>query len=198
MKATTSSCFVLCALLAAGLATATHGQGIIADAEFTDVFNGNGTYTYTITLNNSASSSASIASFWFAWIPGGDLMDAYPTGLSAPPNWSATQNTGYYGGWSILYSTPTDFISPGGTQNFQFTSGDSPTTLSGYSPNYYYNYYLTGTSYVFDGSDATGNEYGFVATAATPEPSSWALLGLGTILFVGWRKFRTRHVPANR
>src|SRR4051812_25004523 len=42
-------------------------------------------YKYLLTLTNTGTSP--IGTFWFAWIPGYDLLPTVPTAINAPTNW---------------------------------------------------------------------------------------------------------------
>jgi hypothetical protein len=41
-------------------------------------------FDYSIELSNSSSSNAGIGTFWYAWEPGGDLLQTSPTAVTAP------------------------------------------------------------------------------------------------------------------
>ena len=196
------------AVLALGGIPAAHAQGTInATALVTGVQVGS-VYDYTITLNNLSSSTAGIQTMWFAWLPGADLMPSQPSAVTQPNNWTSSVEGGaylyngssyYYDGYSIEFTTQNagSAVGPGSSATFGFTSPDSPTTLSGNSPDY--PFYPIGITYVYangapgPGSEPGGTSSAFQAVVPVPEPSSLGLLTLGAALFfVARRKLVSR------
>jgi hypothetical protein len=79
---------------------------------------------YDLVLTNTGSTT--IGTFWFAWIPGGNFMQATPTNMTAPAGWQA--NLINSAGSSIQYVTTGSLLAAGGTlSGFSF---DSPLTLA--------------------------------------------------------------------
>ena len=89
--------------------------------------NSNGTYHYELVLNNTGSTT--IGTFWYAWIPGANYMQATPTNVQAPAGWKANLITG--GGTSIQY-VATNLLAAGGTlSGFSFDSPVTPAQMVG-------------------------------------------------------------------
>jgi hypothetical protein len=59
-------------------------------------------FDYTITLTNSSSSTASTGKFWYAWVPGEDLLASNSISVTPPTGWTYTidHTTGGYGSFS--------------------------------------------------------------------------------------------------
>lgn len=89
--------------------------------------NSNGTFHYELVLNNTGSTT--IGTFWYAWIPGANYMQATPTNVQAPSGWKANLVTG--GGTSIQY-VATNLLAAGGTlPGFSFDSPLTPAQMVG-------------------------------------------------------------------
>jgi hypothetical protein len=89
--------------------------------------NSNGTYHYELVLDNTGSTT--IGTFWYAWIPGANYMQASPSNVQAPSGWKANLITG--GGTSIQY-VATDLLAAGGTLGgFSFDSPLTPAQMVG-------------------------------------------------------------------
>ena len=198
----------LAGVVALSLMPSAHAQGTInASALVTGVQDG-ANYDYTITLNNLSSSTDPIQTLWFAWFPGADLLPSMPTSVNPANGWSYSIQGGgyfyngysyYYDGYSIEFTTSDSgsAVNPGGSAMFEFTSPDSPMTLSGNSPDY--PSYPVGIAYVYaqgasyPGYEPAGDSSSFQAVIPAPEPSSLGLLALGAVLlFVARRKLVSR------
>jgi hypothetical protein len=99
------------------------------------------TYDYSIMLSNSGSSSASIGTFWFAWtaVPYEDFLATRPISVAAPTGWTdSITHSGASDGYGILFSAngSADYVSPGSSLVFQFTSADTPASVNGDSNPY--------------------------------------------------------------
>ncbi len=75
-------------LSAMGMSMASASAGTIdASGVITAKPDGND-FDYTITLTNiGGTGSDSIATFWFAWVPGADFLPTNPLGVSQPFGW---------------------------------------------------------------------------------------------------------------
>lgn len=152
-----------------------------ATAQMTSADLGNGVFEYTITLTNTGTSN--LETFWYAWVPGENLMPVSPTSIQSPPNWTAnitheTSNPGYdgsssaYDGYAIQFVTASSAspapLTPGASLVFRFDSTSTPQTLAGDSPLYAGT--PIGRSFVYAGapfSDA-GDEFDVTMGAAPP------------------------------
>ena len=169
--------------LTAGLAvSAVNSQAQVnASAQITYSSLGGGVYDYTLTLNNTGSSS--LETFWFAWEPyyGYDFMTAMPTSIVNPSGWtdSVSSYYNYYYGYDygIEFSTSTSPLAAGHTITFSYDSTMTPTDMGGFSSTYGYD---VGTSYLSTGPNFSGTQGGPIVAQVVPEPSSLALLALGS------------------
>jgi hypothetical protein len=92
--------------------------------------------SYTITLTNASSSNSGIGTFWFAWVPGEDFLATSPVSVNPPSGWTDNiTNMGPGDGFAIqfLANGPANDVKPGSSQNFSFTSADSPAAVNGNS-----------------------------------------------------------------
>lgn len=168
--------------LTAGLAvSAVNSQAQTASAQITPQSLGGGVYNYTLTLDNTGSSP--LETFWFAWEPyyGYDFMTANPTSILAPSGWTgmATSYYNYYYGYDygIEFTTSSSPLATGATLQFSFDSTMTPAQMAGNNPTYGY---PVGTSYVSTGPGFSGTGGGPFVAQVVPEPSSLALLALGS------------------
>ncbi len=143
---------------------------------------GGGAFNYTLTLNNHAASTSPIETLWFSWIPGLDFMSVGPTAETAPTGWDTFVETGYYGGYSVRYTTTTAPLNPNGQLQFSFTSTVTSNELAGNDS--VFGYYPELTTYLYSQSIEAGDVTSVLAqqVAAVPEPSTLALVGLGTLV----------------
>ena len=140
-----------------------------------------GLYDYSLTLKNTGTTT--IGTLWFAWVPGGDFLKPAPINATAPVGW--TDNifpNPATGGNSVRWVTSTDLLAAGQSlSGFSFDSTETPAQLLGTFPS------GTGagdpilTSFVYEAAPFGDPGKQFVATAATPEPGSLALLSTGLI-----------------
>jgi len=98
-------------LLGAFVALLPHAAlaALAATATIASSPNSNGTYHYELVLNNTGSTT--IGTFWYAWIPGANYMQASPSNMQAPSGWQANLITG--GGTSIQYVTSSSLLAAG-------------------------------------------------------------------------------------
>jgi len=113
-------------------------------------------YQYTITLSDGAASST-VGTFWFAWVPGKDFLQANPS-PSAPAGWvfavtgAGTATDGRAIQWKA--SSAASDIQPGGSLQFSFTSTDTPDYVFGTSASAPGTPVLT--SFVYSGAPFVG------------------------------------------
>lgn len=165
--------------IAAGLVASTASSHAQASATMSDTAVSGG-FDYTITLDNTT--GAAIQSFWYGWTTAGNNLPGTVTVLGSPTGWSGVA----FGGNSVQWTTTTTPLANGATDTYSFFSATTPaaiTTLpSGQSVTY-----TGGINFATDGQGI----FSPVLTAS-PEPSSIALLAVGSLglLGAGWRKFR--------
>ncbi len=182
--------------------TASASAGIIdASAVISETLAGSN-WNYTITLTNtSGPGNDSIASFWFAWVPGEDFMNTKPISVTDPTGWTDKITGGSPGdGYAIQFDstgavskpiTNADNLAPGNSLTFSFTSATSPSQLMGNSPFYSTTPELT--SFVYSTAPLKGDGAEFqVAFASVPEPSSLMLGTVGALGSLVWWRFRRR------
>ncbi len=140
-----------------------------------------GLYDYSLTLNNTGTTT--IGTLWFSWVPGGDFLKPAPTNALAPTGW--TDNifpNPATGGSSIRWVTSTDLLSAGQSlSGFSFDSIETPSQLLGTFPSGAGAGDPILTSFVYEAAPFGDPGHQLVATAATPEPGSLALLSTGLI-----------------
>lgn len=188
MKTISPKLPLLATALIALAAPSARAQGLTAVGTFTATPNG-GSYDYEINLKNTSASSA-LGTFWFGWIPGQFYLPTTPTSVTPPTGWTYSTPTGS-GRASIEFTdnSGTAAIPAGGSLNFGFTSLDTPVTMAGLSaapgnPP-------VGQSTAYSGNTAfSGSSLTFTVTAApVPEPSTLALLAVGSLgLFTAARR----------
>ena len=133
--------------------------------------------TYSLTLSDSISSSSPVGTFWFAWIPGEDLLSASPTNVTSPSGWQAFVEGGYYGGYSIEWYalSPSSYLPAGySLTGFGFNSPDTPDALSGSSRVYPGTPTLTSYMYSAGPFSDAGTQVVVSQLPTTPEPASIA------------------------
>jgi hypothetical protein len=181
-------------LAAGGLIVAPADAGTIdASAVITAQADG-ADFNYTITLTNtSGTGNDSIATFWFAWVPGKDFLATDPLSVSPPSGWKdVITHGGATDGYAIQFDAlaTTNDLAPGGSLVYSFTSADTPAELLGHSV------FFTGfpvlTSFVYSLGPLKGDGAEFVVNGASlPEPSSLVLGIVGAVGSLGcWRHRR--------
>jgi hypothetical protein len=126
--------------------------------------NSNGTFHYELVLSNTGSTT--IGTFWYAWIPGANYMQATPTNVTAPSGWQANLITG--GGTSIQYVTSSSLLAAGGTlSGFSFDSPLTPAQMTGPSSGGNF----VDTSFVYIAAPLADPGVKFVPTTAPAGPA---------------------------
>ncbi len=153
-------------------------------------------YDYSMTLSVDPASTEPVYSYWFAWIPGYDLLPDPPNEIDSPSGWSGYDAPDTYGVASILWSTNTNPIMPGQSlSGFDFTSPDPPSEIIGAISPYMDLPVLE--SYVYRYPAARGDSEEFLPTAV-PEPSSGFILASMTAGFLIYCRIRTCGIARNR
>jgi hypothetical protein len=175
---------VLSGLMMIGAAPAL--GGLAASATISDTQNGSN-YNYTMALTNTGTTG--IGTFWFAWTPPGDpieydFLPSLPTPTGEPAGWVGPASPGFPGNSIEYYNLSGSAIAPGQTGTFSFTSPDSPTVLKGTQ----FGFPIT-TSFIYGGLPEVGS-FAQVSPVAfvVPEPSSIALLAIGSAALLGRRR----------
>ncbi len=169
----TSLCVVLTVAATLAASTlATRAQGILPSGTLVGTPGAGNTFDYTLTLDNGAGATASIESLWYAWLPGFFFLPSVPSSASGGTSgWSANIVAN-----SIQFQGSLgNAIAPGHSASFTFVTTDSPAALSGMSQGY-----PIGESFAYVGTVDASAGIDF-AVASVPEPSTLALLGLGSL-----------------
>jgi hypothetical protein len=153
-----------------------------------------GGFDYTITLDNTGTSS--LQSFWYGWIQFQNDLPSNPSNAANSLGWINTLDAN-----SIQWGNNTDTpLAPGNTGTFTFFSTSTPTAITT-TPS---GSAISGQSVAYTGSidfsqgpppaSTTATPIFSPVLVASPEPSSIALLGLGSLGFLaaGWRKLRAQ------
>jgi len=171
--------FVLAmAVSALGSSVTSQAQSIIASGQISGVAAGGGIYDYTMSVSEASGTTNSIGSFWYAWIPGQFYLPSVPSSAHAPTGWTASIVANSI---QFIASSSAYYIAPGTSLgNFGFASTDTPAAINGNSPSYPGT--PVGTTVAYAAGLFSAPEETFVFTpAAVPEPSSLALMALGTV-----------------
>jgi len=176
----------------AGLAASTaSSQAQSASATLSDTAVAGG-FDYTITLKNTGSSS--LEGFWYGWTDFGNNLPSNPTTAGSSLGWVAN----FFGGNSIQWQGAAGTaLAAGNSATFTFFDTSTPTAItttpsgsaiSGQSVAY------TGTIMFNEATSGVSTPVFSPVLVASPEPSSIALLGLGSLGFLaaGWRKLRAQ------
>ncbi len=153
---------------------------INASAKVSFVQNGPN-YTYDIALTNTGTTT--IGTLWYAWIPGEDYLPIPPTSTASPSGWQVAVINGTAAGfgyslqWKV--SSSAALLPSGSTlDGFTFTTTTAPAAIFGNST--FGSHPPIDTSFVYEGVPFSGTSKVFVVNP-TPEPASFAALGLGAL-----------------
>jgi PEP-CTERM motif len=176
--------FLALAGVAGFVLSAASTQAQSASATISDVAVAGG-FDYTITLNNTGSTS--LDSFWYGWTDVGNNLPSDPTSIGNNLGW----NNG--GAGNSIQWTGGTALAAGHSGIFTFFAPSTPTAIT--TPP-------SGESVVYVGGidfsqGVSGDSSGAFSPVlvASPEPSTTALLGIGSLglLALGWRKVRVQH-----
>jgi hypothetical protein len=145
---------------------------INASGVFTATAAGSG-FNYTITLSNASSSDSGIGTFWYAWVPGKDLLATSPTSVNPPAGWTDTVvHSGSGDGYSIEFmsDSPLYDVQPGSSLSFSFQSTSSAQSISGDSVNFPGMPVGTSVAYPQGAFSDTGHQF-VVTQSPTPSPT---------------------------
>jgi hypothetical protein len=138
-----------------------------------------GGFQYTIDLTNTSTDNSQIGTFWFAWIPGRDYMEAQPTNVVPPSTWSVNptgSNDAADGNALQFVAGPSGTpLAAGNTDVFTFDSTETLSQLE--SASSFGNHLVETTSFVYAGAPETDPGFEFTLTAV-PEPASLSLITL--------------------
>jgi PEP-CTERM motif len=152
-------------------------------------------FDYTIKLTNTSGlGNDSIATFWFAWVPGEDFLPTNPLSVSLPTGWTdKITHGGSTDGYAIQFdalSTASD-LAPGSSLTFGFKSADTPKELMGDSP--FHTTFPVLTSFVYSEGPLKGDGQEILASfASVPEPSTLTLGIVGLASLAGLRLLRRK------
>ena len=188
--------------LSAGLLASPAFAGIIdASATISSVADG-ADFDYTITLTNTSGvGNDSIATFWFAWVPGADFMANSPLSVSDPTGWTdAITHVGSSDGFAIQFDATStgSNLAPGASETFSFMSTDTPAELAGNSV--FHSAFPVLTSFVYSVGPLQGDRQqilaAFAPVSSVPEPSSLVLglFGIVTSFGLMWSMNRKKVV----
>ena len=188
----TRLCFTL-----VGLGLASSGMAALsASATMTSTQTGPDTWHYDLTLDNTGTTQ--IGTFWFSWVPGGDLMASPASNISSPIYWTGVDTNlgagdGHAVEWTVLPGYPYALNPADVVSGFGFDSSVPPSAFAGKSP--IFSTLALTTSYVYIGqafgtptAPDSGAVFDAVPPAPTPEPASLGIFGLGAGLLLMRRR----------
>ncbi len=143
-----------------------------------------GGYDYTIVLNNTGATS--LDSFWYGWTTLGNNLPSNPASAGNNLGWANTLDAN-----SIMWTGGTA-IASGHSGTFTFFSTTTPGAITT-APSGESVAYVSGIDFTQGVSGDSTGVFSPVLTAS-PEPSTVALLGVGSLglLALGRRKFRAQ------
>lgn len=182
--------------VAAALAASTlssQAQNVNVTTSLSSVPGAGGVFDYTLTLDNTGPEA--IESFWLGWVPG-SFNVANPSSPGNNLGWSST-----LAGSSIQYGgTAGTALAAGHSGSFTFDSTTTPaeftaqTLQAGQSTAYGVNAANGQLSFTLSPPDTA--TFGLTVV---PEPSTFAILALGSLVFLGVRRrkpsFPTVRIP---
>jgi hypothetical protein len=181
-----SICVTLVAVAGFAASTVSSQASISASATISDTAVVGG-FDYTITLMNTGTSS--LESFWYGWTQVGNNLPSDPTTAGNSLGWANTLDAN-----SIMWGTSGDTpLTTGNTATFTFFSSSNPTAITT-SPSGESVAYIGGIDFSQGPSSSTATSVFSPVLVASPEPSSIALLAVGSLglLAGGWRKLRAQ------
>jgi hypothetical protein len=169
--------------VAAALAASTlssQAQDVNATTSLTSVMGAGGVFDYTLTLNNTGPEA--IESFWLGWVPG-SFNVASPSSAGNNLGWSSSLD-----GSSIQYGgTAGTALAAGHSGTFTFDSTTTPAEFMAQTGE-------AGDSTAYGVNDPNQLDLSLSGEAANtetfgltvvPEPSTFAMLALGSLVFWG-------------
>jgi hypothetical protein len=171
-----------CLAVGAVLALSTlssHAQNVLVNGDLSDVPAAGGVFDYTLTLHNTGTEA--VQSLWLGWIPG-SFNIANPANPGNTLGWTSALD-----GSSIQYAgTAGTALAAGGVGTFTFDSTTTPADFEAQTG-------LAGQSTAYGVNAANGQLSFFLSPPDTatfglevvPEPSTFALLGIGFLGFLG-------------
>jgi hypothetical protein len=182
---------IVAAAVAAGLFVTAAHAATSATAQVTlNSITAGPTYNYTIALDDTGTTN--IGTFWFGWVPGQDFLTSEPSAVVNPTGFAdvLTGSHNSSDGTAIQWQgngNTADFLTPGETTDFGFSTADSPTVLAGISPSHPPT--LETTSVIYAGGTAfSGTSGELVASVAVPEPTTLGLFFVGSSLLTMRRR----------
>ncbi len=144
-----------------------------------------GGYDYTVTLHNTGTTS--LDSFWYGWTTSGNNLPSNPSSIGNNLGWANTPDAN-----SIMWTGGTA-IGVGGSGTFTFFDTSTPTAITT-APSGESVAYVNGITFT-QGNPGDSTGVFSPVLVASPEPSTTALLGVGSLalLVLGWRKLRVQH-----
>lgn len=139
-------------------------------------------FNYDIKLTNTGTTK--IGTFWYAWVPGADLLPSAPISQSSPAGWgpaSVTGSANSFDGSAIQWVAQSagTALSPGQTlSGFDFSTHDSPAALAANSPTH--STIPVETSFVYSGAPFSDTGFQFTATGAPSTSASQSRTSLMT------------------
>lgn len=134
-----------------------------------------GLFLYEYLVSNEATSDLPAISLTLTVASGADIQ-----AITGPAGWTPSYSTGdTFITWESMDAT-TDLL-PGGAASFSFQSPLDPVLTD---------YLITGLDESAGAVDANTGQVLGPGPAAVPEPSSWFLLGVTTLLGVSFRRVR--------
>ena len=154
--------------------TSGHAQDVMVTGTLTDVPAGGGVYDYTLSLNVGAGSEA-VQALWLGWFAFGFDI-ANPTAASGPAGWPASVV-----GDSIQFG-PGTAIMAGNSGIFHFDSTSTPAEFQAGTAGLSVAYGVDDSPFALHNTTLHSEEF---TPTVVPEPSSFGLLAIGSLGFLG-------------